>query len=299
MVDEHPLVAITPETHWITRYFKNGTGLTSESLVTKKLVLKLCDYHRFASLSVSRKELEKLISSGEPVSYSRFVSYIFDRYAENQGKDLAGDKTPSYVRDIHTLHHLWPQAKFVHIIRDGRDVCLSVTNWRKSAKLARRFTVWEEDPITTSALWWEWHVRLGRQDGQELGPDLYHEIRYESLVGQPADECAKLCEFLGLQYSDSMLRFHEGRERTKPGLDAKHSWLPVTGGLRDWRSQLPAEDTERFEAAAGDLLGELGYGRGAYSPESDVMEHAARVHNGFIRDVRSRTDYRLPKGWSS
>ena len=64
-----------------------------------------------------------------------------------------------------------------------------------------------------------------------------------------------------MPYADTMLEFHEGRTKTKPGLDAKRAWLPITSGLRDWRSEMPTEDLERFEAAAGDLLDELGYER--------------------------------------
>jgi hypothetical protein len=79
-------------------------------------------------MKVGREELERLIDSDEPVSYPSFVSAVFDLYRQRKGKSLVGDKTPSYVLNLPTLHGLWPKAKFVHIIRDGRDVCLSVLN---------------------------------------------------------------------------------------------------------------------------------------------------------------------------
>jgi hypothetical protein len=103
----------------------------------------------------------------------------------------------------------------------------------------------------------DWQVRTCREGGNALGPDLYYEMRYESLVSKPAEECKKLCEFLGISYDEAMLCFNEGRERPKPGRSAKRAWLRVTPGLRDWRSGMSAEDVERFEAAAGDLLNEL------------------------------------------
>ena len=52
----------------------------------------------------------------------------------------------------------------------------------------------------TTAVWWEWLVRLGREDGMALGPDLYHEVVYESLVSDPVGECKRLCAFLDLPY---------------------------------------------------------------------------------------------------
>jgi hypothetical protein len=143
----------------------------------------------------------------------------------------------------------------VHLIRDGRDVCLSATSWtRRRESLARRYPTWPEEPVLTAALWWERHVRKGRKGGRPLAPERYLEVRYEALVADPEAACAELCDFLGVRYDDAMVRFHEGRTKIKPGLDAKHAWLPVTTGLRDWRTELPAEDVEGFEAVAGDLL---------------------------------------------
>jgi hypothetical protein len=82
---------------------------------------------------------------------------------------------------------------------------------------------------------------------------------------EPAEELAKLCAFLGLPFDEAMLGFHEGRTKTKPGLDAKRAWLPITAGFRDWRSEMTAEDVDRFEAA-GDLFDESGYERDFPSP---------------------------------
>src|SRR3712207_7334880 len=64
---------------------------------------------------------------------------------------------------------------------DGRDVCLSILNWKKADRALGRFSTWGEDQVTTAAVWWEWHVRLGREDGGSLAPKLYHEVRYEEL----------------------------------------------------------------------------------------------------------------------
>lgn len=168
----------------------------------------------------------------------------------------------------------------------------------RATKLAGRLTTWREDPVTTAALWWEWNVRLGREDGWALGSDLYREVRYEYLIADPVEECVRLSGFLGLPYDDAMLRFHEGKTRTDPGLNAKQAWLPVTSGLRNWRSEMPADHVERFEAAAGDLLEELGYERIAPSTSTERFEHAAKVRDVFTQDVRSRGK-RLPQVWQN
>lgn len=290
MVDAHPQIAITFETHWIPVFFEQRTGLTPDGLVTPNLVSELLQYPRFDRLQIGREDLERLIGNGEPVSYASLVSGLFDLYGKARGKALVGDKTPSYVGSLPTLHALWPRARFVHLIRDGRDVALSLIDWREGERIA------SEDPLSTAALYWEHRVRLGREPGRLLGPDLYCELRYEALVADPAEACAALCEFLGVPYDEAMLRFHEGRTRTKPGLSAKKAWLPITAGLRDWRSQMSTEDVERFEAVAGDLLDELGYPLAAPRPTAEAVEHAARMRSLFSDDVSAR-GWRLPQRW--
>jgi hypothetical protein len=297
IVNAHPQIAIPHETHWVPVFFKERTGLTLEGLVTPELIDRLVEHRKFSKLGVSRQQLEGLLGHGAPVAYDRFVTAVFDLYGRAQGKALVGDKTPEYGRKIRTLHGLWPGAKFVHLIRDGRDVCLSLLNWEaKAAKLGRRFSTWDEEPVTTAAVWWKWNVRLIREAGEPLGPGLYYELRYEGLVARPAEECARLCAFLGVPYDDAMLRFHEGRTKDDPTLDAKRAWRPITPGLRDWRCQLPAEDQERFEAAAGDLLGELGYARAVPQPRPAALDHAAWVRESFIEDLHAG-DAVVPVRW--
>lgn len=296
MVDANPNIAITHETRWIADWFEDRVGLTPEGRVTPELIPLLLGYPRFARLEIGREDLEGLLASGEPVTYADFVTGIFDLYARRQGKRSAGDKTPSYVRSIPTLHALWPKAKFVHIIRDGRDVCLSAADWKSGGELRRRFIPLHDDPVTTTAVWWEWLVREGREAGEALDPNLYHEVRYEALVSDPAAECEKLCEFVGIPYDDAMLRFHEGKERPKPGRSAKNAWLRITSGLRDWRSEMPEADVQRFEAAAGDLLQDLGYTRGAPDPSADASLAALRVRESFVRELLGGGD-RPPRAW--
>jgi Sulfotransferase family len=280
IVNAHPQIAITPEMHWITRQFKSGPGL-----VASELVSELTRHKRFAQFEIPREQFEGLLGAGEALPYQTFLNRVFGLYGQINNKPLVGNKTPAYVRSIPTFHALWPEAKFVHIIRDGRDVCISILNWKKADRIVGRYASWKEDAVSTTALWWERKVRKAREDGAALGPGLYHETLYEDLVDDPERECKKLCEFLGVPYDDAMIRFHEGRERVKPGRSAKSAWLRVTSGLRNWRTEMCTGDVERFEAAAGDLLEELGYERAVPNPSSEALEQAARIREAFTREA--------------
>jgi hypothetical protein len=296
IVNSHPRIAVLPETQWVPRFFQEQTGLTAEVWVTSHLIGRLIEHRTFPRLGISRQEVEALLRGEEPLSYARFVSGVFDLYGKAQAKPLVGDKTPGYVRKIRVLHALWPEAKFVHLIRDGRDVCLSALDWkRKAARMASLYPTWTESPVMTAALWWEWHLERRRRRGQLLGRDLFYELRYEALVTRPAEECAKLCAFLGVPYDDAMLRFHEGRTRAEPGLSAKDAWLPISPGLRDWRTQMAPRDIEHFEAAVGDLLDELGYPRGATRLGTTAVVQAAQIRVAFNQNADGRKSARLER----
>ena len=301
LVDAHSDIAITRETHWITQLLQDETDVSPDMAVTPELVSRLTAHKRFirvrgdfTRMGVDQAELDRLLSLEEPVTYGRLMTAIYDLYAEGAGTRLVGDKTPRYVRHFATLHRLWPGAKFVHLIRDGRDVCTSVMNWDKDNRVVLRMSTWDEDPVSTTAVWWEQLVRLGREDGAALGPELYHEVRYEALVSEPAAVCEALCGFLNVPFEERMLRFHEGRTKQDPGLDAKHAWRPVTPRLRSWRADMSREDLERVEAAAGELLDELGYERATPDPSPSARRHAAEVREAFVGESRRQ---RLPERW--
>lgn len=292
IVDAHPMVTITPEMHWISKR-PSADGGRDQPLVTPEVVSELADHKRFSQFVMDREGFEGLLVPGESVPYREFLGRLFELYGRVREKPLVGNKTPSYVRHLPELHGSWPEARFVHIVRDGRDVCLSVLGWKKVGKILGRYSTWEEDPVSTAALWWERKVRAGHEAGAALGPGLYHEMRYEDLILDPEGECRVLCRFLDLSYDSVMVRFSEGKTRTdlpNAHKGPKRAWLPVTSGLRDWRMEMEAESVERFEAVSGNLLDELGYERAFPEPGPKAMEHAARMRESFVRDIRARAE---------
>jgi hypothetical protein len=295
LVDAHPEVAVIHEARFVPGWYRHRRGVTPDGFVTPELVERLARYERFGQLEVEREQLEQLVAGRRELPYAEFVSELFDLHGDAVGKRLVGDKSPRYVRNVPTLHELWPDARLVHLIRDGRDVGLSVLSWKKvveRGELVASLPTWEEDRTTTVALWWERLVRLGREDAASLGGARYHEVRYERLVADPAAECEALCNFLEVPYDEAMLHYHERADAKS----SRHGSRPPTAGLRRWRAQMPPEEVERFEAAAGGLLDELGYERAFPEIRARCLRHAARMRELFSDAMREQRA-RLPGGW--
>lgn len=138
--------------------------------------------------------------------------------------------------------------------------------------------------------------QAGRTSGARVGPERYTELRYETRTSDPERACRTLCEFLGIAFDGGMLRFNDGRVRTGTNLSAKSAWLPPTPGLRDWTTQMGSRDIEAFEAAAGDLLEELGYPTVSH-PSADALRRADERRRTLETAMRSGGNV-LPDGWA-
>jgi hypothetical protein len=266
MLDHHHRLAVANDTHFVPRCLEKASPLSLEPArkgqgvpLTAELLEAVIGYHRFHRLGLEEPEVRLAARGG--ADYAGFVGALYARFAGKRGKQLGGEKTPDYVRRLPLLHGLFPHAKIVHIVRDGRDVALSVLDWADEKKGPGRLDLWRCEPVAACALWWRWQVLSGRNDAAQLPRGRYTELIYEQLVAAPEKVLTELSEFLELPMCRGMLEFHVGRTRSDPGASAKSNWLPPVQGLRDWRRQMPMRDLELFEALAGDLLQQLGYER--------------------------------------
>lgn len=293
MLDCHPQLAVANDTHFIPRAIEKVIPQAIESVtdgadlpLTPEIVESVRNYHRFARLKLPDATVRQV--AAKVATYGQLVSALYVEYGRLRGKPLAGEKTPDYVRWLPFLHGLFPWTKVVHIIRDGRDVCLSMLEWAKEDKGPGRFELWREEPVGVCALWWGWHVSSGRRDGEALGPSKYRELQYEELVVRPEETLRDLANFLDLPFASEMFAYYEGKTRSQPGLSAKKAWLPPTPGLRDWRSQMAPCDVELFEAISGDSLVALGYERsfGTISPE--IAAVAERCRRWWESEIEQR-----------
>jgi hypothetical protein len=254
MFDSHPQMAVPPESWFVAGMARHpDTYAGPTGLDRDRFLADLLRSDRFRAWDLPPGDVRQTVDGANDLPQA--FRGVFALYAERQGKARYADKTPSYVLELRLLADLFPEARFVHVIRDGRDVALSF-----------RDMPFGPSSIAEGARFWRRRVIAGQRSGRSLGPSRYRELRYEDLIEHTGEVLRDLCDFLDLPFEDEMLRYHERAEEASRGVKfhEQHRAIerPPTRGLRDWRTQMSPADLSTFEALAGDLLGELGYERG-------------------------------------
>jgi hypothetical protein len=255
MLEEHPRMAIPEESHFVVQLARQSARYERDGgFDVHRFAQDLFGHWAFRRWGISRDDTWRALREAHPQDVASALRAVYASYARSVGKERYGDKTPSYVMNIDLLGRTFPEAVFVHIIRDGRDVALSY--------LATDFG---PRTVAHAAMLWDRFVRAGRDAGGRLGSDRYLEIRYEELVADPERVLHDVCGFVGLSFDERMLRYHERAAAFVPSLaQGEHHtnlYRPPTAGLRDWRREMSHRQLAVFESIAGGLLDELGYER--------------------------------------
>lgn len=258
MVDAHPEVAVPDESHFLPALAARRHEIETGSAVdVERLVRLLCSSPGFRRWGLNPGEVTDDLHRARPGQLAGAVRLLYRLYARRQGKSRYADKTTTYVFAMPAISAILPEARFVHLMRDGRNVALSLLQ-----------LPWGPGTVEEAAVWWRVRVEAARDAGALLGPRRYTGVRFEDLATSPATELERVTEFLGIPWDDRMLQYHDQSsagilQRMPEGRQQAHRNLrrPPTTTLRDWRRELPAASQLAFEALAGDLLEDLGYER--------------------------------------
>lgn len=283
MLNSHPDIYIPPESDFIPRFFlRNPDKEISVHDVDRKLQIIFSKY-RFVREWKGQPPNITIFNDYEKTP-NGFLTCIYQLYAKQYNAHRWGDKTPIYCSYIPLIDSIFPDAQFIHIIRDGRDVALSMLEkWGK-----RDFHI----DIYFTAKNWVRRISQARQEGMPLGRERYLEIHYENLVENPKRELIKVCTFLGERYFPAMSEPHIlGESDIEPG--SFHDSIrnpPSTKRINRWKEGLSSSDLHIFEFIAGDLLVELGYptlNSHRLSSAEQVRRYLFNIKYNFLQFSRS------------
>jgi hypothetical protein len=276
MLNAHPDVAIPAESQFIPTLVATWPRMITRDGVDADAIVRSIG-RRLDHMGLDRKAVRDRLALLRDRTPRAVTECIFGIVTEAEGKPRWADKTPRHVEDMPTIAGVFPEARFIHIVRDGRDVALSFF----------------ERPFGPRDIWdaarhWYRTVGAGVRDATSLDPDRYREVRYERLIEAPDAVMKELCDFVGLEPREEMLRYFERAPEWLPEKErANHPNItrPPTKGLRDWRIDMIQGDVEAFEVIAGPLLSQLGYERRFPHPSRGVATR------GFLemrrRDARA------------
>jgi hypothetical protein len=249
MLDRHSQLAVPDESYFVPQ-------LADRHLRTVDADAFVDDLRRIDTLAEWNVPLDKVrarLTDGMPIGAA--IATVYAVYAEERGKPRWGDKTPMYMQNLRLLERLFPDALFVHLIRDGRDAALSFLSMPKGLMTES----WMQ-PRTVAgfAAQWRTEIKAARRLGTRVGPDRYLEVRYEDLIDDVAGVLRRIVTFAGLPYEPAMTDY-AGNVDVSAKPHQQSLTRPPTAGLRDWRLQMTPDEVGAFDRVAGDLLRELGY----------------------------------------
>jgi len=202
------------------------------------------------------------------------IDYFLKGELLKSGKRVVGDKSPLLTPEtMQEISAIYPEAKVIHIIRDGRDVSVSAAHHARNFNRARKQSGSNETEGSAfpegqlEKLATEWAFRVGKtvEDGPELLGENYTEVRYEDLLQKPEAEIRRLLAFLEVDADEesvtrcidaaSFVRLSKGRKR---GEEDPSSFFRK-GVAGDWKHVFTQREREIFDREAGELLTRLGY----------------------------------------
>ena len=260
MLCSHPRIYIPPESDFIPRFFRRPQAPLERQQAMRVLETIFSSCRFVQEWQGERPDPTAFVASLPDLLPATFLDTLYRRYVSQFGAQRWGDKTPIYTSYMDLLAQLFPSAQFIHLIRDGRDVALSmIEKWGKSER---------HIDLYFAARSWKRRLRQAFASATRLGRDRYYELRYEQLAADPEPWLREICSFLGEEYVPAMVEPHIlGRERIRPdGFHAAVRQPPSTGRVARWRGEMSPADQRLFLAVAGDMLRQLGYETVALGP---------------------------------
>ena len=264
MLDAHPELTIPPETHFVPDLIQatKRRGATPEDAMGA-----IASHREWGDFGFSDEEMLARLRALPRLEPGPAVRSFYEAYAERAGKPRWGEKTPNYVSKMRQIQRFLPEARFVHVIRDGRDVALSVLDR----------TVKDIDAADVAKRW-----RRKISKARDAAPQLRHyiEVRYEDLILDTEPALRRVCDHIALGFDDAMLAYHERSAdrlaemaRALPADErsgdlsverrmATHAMTtkpPDSDRVSRYKREMSDGDRVAFEAVAGDLLADLGY----------------------------------------
>jgi len=253
MLNRHSRLAIPFESHFLRRVLEELT--THRPLETAE-VLRMADIvtaeRNFQTWHLDAAQVRQELIRRAPAPLAQLVDVLYRMEIAPSGKPRWGDKTPYYYICWRQLMGLFPGSRLIHIIRDGRDVNLSLEK-----------VGWHGPTASDRARYWQQRVEMAQAAARELGPERNLIVRYEEVVLNTRATLELICDFLKEEFEPMMLNFFTDAAAHICDIDGhvhqKVQRAPRPEDVSRWRREMPVERQREFEAVAGNGLRAMSY----------------------------------------
>jgi len=251
MLGAHSLCVCVPESHFIEQLLAGG-DFDPDAVEPQAVLASIVAHERYRVLWKLPIDPRAVDSTELGSTYAEVLAWLVRAYARSLGKPDAPvwvDQTPSNFKRGLTMLRMFPEARFIHIVRDGRGVAASVLPLD-----------WGPNDILRAAEFWMARCAVGLAAESQLGPDRVLRVRYEDLLTHPETALLRIASFAGLDYQPAMAqgtgyspsRYNERQHRLV-------GQPPDQSRANSWHHSLTPRQIEIFESVAGEFLEMLGY----------------------------------------
>ena len=265
MLTSHHQIVIPPESGfaiWYYDKYKNWKELIKQNdYVLTNFTKDLFKAKKFENWRLDSNEVYNYLKHIKPETYTMLIAHIYIFYAQKIKPHIIywGDKNNFYLNHILTLKKIFPDAFFIHIIRDGRNVACSYKKIMKK-KFKSKYAPQLPSDITDIALEWKKNINTIRNSFIKINYNNVLEIKFEDLINEPEHQLTRICQLIGINFDENMLQYHKIDE--SHGLEPKEflEWKAknqkplLKGEISRFKNELSNIEAEKFRDIAKDEL---------------------------------------------
>ena len=210
--DCNSALAVPPESGflvwWKAKYEQELPSKWKSPEFLDQFVTDVLSSKKFETWNVEHKELLDFIAEVQPATYSEAASLVYHYHARKRGKQPTywGDKNNYYIKHLEELIGLYPHARFIHLVRDGRDVACSYKNLKQLTSGSDYFPNLTDNIGEIAAEWAENNDAIADFLQAEASANSLL-VKYEDLIVSPEETSKTICEFLGVPFDKTMLEY--------------------------------------------------------------------------------------------
>jgi len=288
LIDAHPNIAIPPESHIYNRFggaFEYYGDLSIQRHRRRFIDDLLNDvFVQMWNLDISVEDVEQAASSS---TRAGIIEALFSLYARSNGARRWGEKTPEHIRWLPLIREDFPDARLIHLVRDGRDV-------------AEAFQRMIYGPVSALGLGEEWRrdVMYWRDYQNRIGSENMLLVKYEHLVETPEKVLKDVIEFIGEPFIDTTDDYADTGLSDTYSTQSWHTSLRkeiTTDKIGVYRRRFSERQIETFEYIAGDALKAYGYTPDYKNPREPSVGYTvyASIMDRVVRWYRKLFDLKV------